>query len=64
MRRIEVGRDFGLSVRMLIVAGILVAIYLTLFAGAVGAAVAIHDRRMWFLPLLVVLGIFAHYQGA
>ena len=64
MRRIEVGRDFGLSVRMLIVAGILAASYLTLFVGAVAAAVAIHDRRMWFLPLLVVLGVLAHYQGA
>ena len=58
------GRDVGLSVRMLIVVGILAAIYLSLFVGAVAAAVTVHDRRMWFLPFLVVLGVWAQYQGA
>lgn len=64
MRRKAVGRDLGLSVRMLIVAGILAAIYLSLFVGALAVAVASEDKRTWFFPLVVVLGIWAHYQGA
>jgi heat shock protein HtpX len=64
MRRIEVGRDVGLSVRMLIVAGILAGIYLSLFAVTVTLAIASEDRRMWLLPLLVVLGVWAHYESA
>jgi heat shock protein HtpX len=59
-----VGRDVGLSVRMLIVAGILAAIYLSLFAVTVALAVASGDKRMWFLPLLVVLGVWVHYESA
>ena len=58
------GRDLGLSARMLIVATILAAIYLSLFTGALALAITNDDKRFWFFPFLVVMGTWAHYQGA
>jgi heat shock protein HtpX len=64
MRRSALGRDFGLSVRMLFVGGILAALYLALFIALLLIAVHSSDRRAWFLPLCAVLLIWLHYSGA
>jgi heat shock protein HtpX len=64
MRRRTLGRDFGLSVRMLFVGGILAALYLTLFIALLLIAVHSSDRRAWLFPLCAVLLIWLHYSGA
>jgi heat shock protein HtpX len=64
VKRNALGRDFGLSVRMLIVGAILFAAYLVLIVLSLSFAVQSDDRRAWFVPLFVFMGIWAHYQSA
>ncbi len=65
MRRKTLGRDFGLLVRMLVVATILVVLYAALLFVAFKFAWSERsDLRAWLVPLVVILGIYGHYRGA
>ena len=64
MRRKALGRDFGLSLRMLIVGTILAAIYLVLIVASLAFAWGSADWRSWTVPFWVFFGIWIHYTGA
>jgi heat shock protein HtpX len=65
MRRRPLARDLGLSIRMLIVGAILFALYAALLILAFLFAWSDRsDLRAWLVPLVVILGVYAHYRGA
>jgi heat shock protein HtpX len=65
VRRKPLGRDFGLSLRMLIVGAILFVLYAVLLSLAVAFAWSDRgDLRAWLVPLLVIGGIYSHYLTA
>jgi heat shock protein HtpX len=65
VRRKPLGRDFGLSLRMLVVGVILLVLYAVLLALAFVFAWSDRgDLRAWLVPLAVIGGIYAHYRAA
>ena len=65
MRRKALGRDFGLSVRMLVVGAILASLYAVLLFLAFALAWSDRsDLRAWLVPLFVIVVLWVHYRSA
>ncbi len=65
MRRKDLGRDFGLSVRMLLVGGVIAVLYAALALIAVWVvSTSPGDLLSWAIALLIFGGILAHFANA
>jgi heat shock protein HtpX len=65
VERKAVGRDLGLTVRMLIVGTIFALMYVVLVVVTVLLVWAgRHDLRAWFVPIVPAVMIFGHYKSA
>jgi heat shock protein HtpX len=65
VKRKAVGRDLGLTVRMLVVATIFALMYLALVVVTLLIVWAgRHDLRAWFVPIVPAVMIFGHYKSA
>jgi heat shock protein HtpX len=65
MRRRQTGRDLGLSVRMAVVGGVLVSLYVAIIAGAAALTISdLQDPRGWLLAPFVAFCLFAFFVSA